>query len=169
MPKPVVVYLKVIDSLNTFVWKVVRWVVVFNIALLLYETFTRYALNRSCIWSTELLEHTIVGGFILCGGYILLRGEHVRMDAFWSRWSPKTKAIVDIAGFALFVYIIVMVVTFVPSTIHAIKFGQVSPSPWRVPYWPIKAVLGMGALLLLLQGIATLIRDIATVMGKRVQ
>lgn len=169
MPKALVVYVRTIGLVNQWIWKRLVWIVLFNVGLLLYETFTRYVLHNVCIWSTELLEHMIVGGVALGAGYILLHEEHVRMDIFYSRWSPRRRAIVDIATFCLFIYIFVIVWTFIPSALKAFRLGQRSATPWGPVFWPIKTVISVGAILLVLQGIAKLIGDIATVRGKPLQ
>jgi TRAP-type mannitol/chloroaromatic compound transport system permease small subunit len=42
----------------------------------------------------------------------------------------------------------------------AVNLGEVSFTEWAVQYWPVKLTIPIGAALLLLQGIAKLIKDI---------
>ena len=42
------------------------------------------------------------------------------------------------------------------------SIGQVSHTEWEIPHWPIKFALPLGGLLILLQGIANLLQDTAT-------
>ena len=158
--------MRAVGSFNERIWKGLIWVVPFIIGLLLYETITRYVFHNPCIWSTELLGHLIVACMVLGGGYVLLKEEHVRMDALYDRWSPRTKAIIDIATFCLFVYLFAVVFTFIPSAVMAFRINQRSATFWGPPWWPIKTAIAVGAIILILQGIAILIRDIATLRGR---
>lgn len=169
MPKPLVAYVRAISLINEGVGKALVWIVPVIIVVLLYETIVRYVFNNPCTWSTELLEHLMVGGIVLSAGYLLHRGDHVRMDAIYSRWSPKTRAILDIATFFVFIYIFIMAWTFVPSAVKAFNLGQRSVTPWGPPFWPIKTAIAVGAILLVLQGIAVFIRDIAAVLRRPLQ
>ena len=72
----------------------------------------------------------------------------------------------DAATFALFVYIIVLLTTSVSATIDSYVTGQHTKSIWSPPLWPLKAGMAAGCLIMLLQAIANLIRDIATIMGR---
>ena len=53
----------------------------------------------------------------------------------------------------------------VESTVYSIGIGERAPSAWRPYLWPIKLVICAGFLLMILQAIAHLIRDIATIRG----
>jgi TRAP-type mannitol/chloroaromatic compound transport system permease small subunit len=45
---------------------------------------------------------------------------------------------------------------------------EVSFTEWAIQYWPVKMTLSVGALLLLLDGITKLIKDLIVLFGKRV-
>lgn len=49
----------------------------------------------------------------------------------------------------------------------SIRFGEISFSDWAIAYWPFKWAIVLGGLLLVLQGIAKLARDIATIRAAR--
>jgi TRAP-type mannitol/chloroaromatic compound transport system permease small subunit len=109
---------------------------------------------------------TMTAGFILAGGPLLLHDEHVSMDAFYARWSPRKKAVMDICTFVLFIYIAVMAFTAVTATYDSFITGQHTKSIWAPPLWPLKASIAAGCIILLFQAVANLIRDIATIRGK---
>ena len=46
----------------------------------------------------------------------------------------------------------------------AYSVGEVSFTEWAIQYWPIKFALPLGAVLLILQGVSQLIKDIAVVI-----
>ena len=47
----------------------------------------------------------------------------------------------------------------IPGAIRAVVLGEHSQSIWGAPEWPVKVAIPLGAFLILLQGIAKLIRD----------
>jgi TRAP-type mannitol/chloroaromatic compound transport system permease small subunit len=95
--------------------------------------------------------------------------SHVRMDLLYSRWKPRTRAMVDVvtAGFLLF-YLIVLLVGGISSTQYAIEYGQKNYSSWAPPLAPIKIVMVIGIALMLLQVIAVLFKDLAKARGEEI-
>lgn len=155
-----------ISRFNERIAQAVNWYVPVLMFILIYEGISRYFFNNPTPWSVELGIFIMMGSAMLGGAGILSLGGHVRMDAFYSRWSPRTRIIVDIATFCLFVYVFVMVVTCYQHTIEAVVTGQASRSYWGPKLGPIKAILATGAALMALQGIAVLIKDILALRGR---
>lgn len=166
MPKILAAYVRIIESSVARLWTGIRWVTVFIIAVLAYAVVKRHFLDTPSITAYELAMFAMTIGFFLAGGPLLLQEEHVRMDAFYTKWSPRRKAIMDAATFALFIYIIVMIITGISATMSSYAAGQHTKSIWSPPMWPLKAGMTAGCMILLLQAIANLIRDIATIRGK---
>lgn len=168
MPKALVIYVQSIQSMNTHLGKILKFGVVVLVGILLIEAISRYGFNTPTVWSIELSEFIFGFYFFIAGGYVLLREGHVKMDAFYSRWSPKTRAIADLATFPLLaVYLIVFVWGGISSAEEALRFGQHTPSIWGPPLAPIKIIMVVGAVLLLLQGVAFLIRDLSIIFRGR--
>lgn len=166
MPESLIAYVKTIESLVARLWIWIRWAGVAIICILAYAVVKRHFLGTPSIAAYELAIFLMTAAFFLAGGPLLLQEEHVRMDAFYSRWSPRRKAIMDVATFALFIYIIVMIMTSISLGVASYTAGQHTKSIWGPPLWPLKAAIGAGCIILLLQAIANLIRDVATIRGK---
>jgi len=146
-------------------WVGLRWATIAIIVILAYAVAVRHGLGTPSITAYELAMFTLTAGFILAGGPLLLQDEHVRMDALYSRWSPRKRAVMDVATFVLFIYIFVMITTAISATMSSYADGQHTKSIWGPPLWPLKAAIAAGCIILLLQAIANLIRDIATIRG----
>jgi TRAP-type mannitol/chloroaromatic compound transport system permease small subunit len=166
MPKPLVAYVRIIESFVARMWVGLRWATMAIIVILAYAVAVRHGLGTPSITAYELAMFTMTAGFILAGGPLLLQDEHVRMDALYSRWSPRRRAIMDVATFVLFLYIFVMAMTAVDATMSSYATGQHTKSIWGPPLWPLKASIAAGCIILLLQALANLFRDIATIRGK---
>ena len=69
---------------------------------------------------------------------------------------------------ALIFFLAVMLWGGIDSTIYAFEVNERSRTVWRPYMAPIKIVICVGVLLMLLQSVAFLIRDIATLRGERI-
>lgn len=169
MPKILVAYVRCIDSMNMWVGKILSGAILVIIGILLIEAVSRYGFNAPTEWSLELSQFVLGAYFFIGGGCVLLLGGHVNMDAFYNRWSPKKRAILDLATFPLLaVYLIVFMFKGIDNVWYSLRYNQHSRTLWEPPLAPIKIIIVVGVVLLLLQGIAFLIRDLATVRGKSI-
>lgn len=167
MPKVLVAFVRGMASANGWLGKVISGAVLVLIAVLIFESISRYVFNNPTSWSLELSGFIVGTYFILGGGYTLLNDEHVRMDSLYNRWSPKKRAMADLATFSLLaLYIVVYLLGGIPNAMRAVRVGERSMTMWGPPLAPIKVILVVGAFILLLQGVALFIRDISIVRGK---
>jgi TRAP-type mannitol/chloroaromatic compound transport system permease small subunit len=161
--------LNAIDTINDWVGKVLSFGVLFMFALVLIEVIRRYCFNSPTVWGNELTQLTFGVYVVLSGGYILRWGGHVNVDIFYGRLSAKGRAIADIITFALFFMFCGMMLAYGGSLAwESLSRLEHSQSAWNPPLYPVKLMIPTGAFLLLLQGIAKLVRDIVTVVtGER--
>jgi TRAP-type mannitol/chloroaromatic compound transport system permease small subunit len=119
------------------------------------------------IWTDEMAQFLLLGYFMLGGAYALQMGSAVRMDVFYSRWSDRTKAVVDVVTIlTLLFYLGVLLWGGIESTAYSIEVGERRRGLWRPYMWPIKAVMVAGIVLMILQVSAILVRDLATALGR---
>jgi TRAP-type mannitol/chloroaromatic compound transport system permease small subunit len=155
--------LKLVDSINDWVGKVLSMGVLFMFALVLTEVIRRYFFNSPTVWGNELTQLVFGVYVILSGGHILRWGGHVNVDILYGRLSTKGKAMVDIITFALFLIFCGMMLAYGGSLAwESLSRLEHSQSAWNPPLYPAKLMIPTGAFLLLLQGIAKLVRDILT-------
>lgn len=167
MPKVLVIYVRHIESMSAWLGKILSGGIFVLIGILLVEAVSRYVFNAPTTWSIEMAQFTLGTYFLLGGAYVLSRRQHIRMDAFYSRWSMRRRATTDLATFAIFaVYLIVLIQSGIDNAAFSLQFSQHSSSEWGPPLAPIKIILTVGACLLFFQGVALLIRDLAIVRGK---
>ena len=57
----------------------------------------------SVVWLQELTQYLFGATFLLAAGAVLLTDGHVRVDLFYSRWSARRRALVDLLGLTVFV------------------------------------------------------------------
>ncbi|MFC1938711.1 TRAP transporter small permease subunit [Chloroflexota bacterium] len=169
MPKALVVFVRSVDKMSGWLGKVLSYLLLFIITIMLIEAVLRYAFDAPTLWSMEMSSFTFGAYVILGGAYVLRNGGHVNMDIMYNRWSPRTRTIVNVITFALLaIYAVTFIRGGISSTDFSFTFNVTSRSPWAPPLGPIKLIVTVGAGLLLLQGVAILIRDLATLKGKKI-
>ena len=159
------ILIKSIDATNDWVGRVLQYFLFAFFILLMIEVVRRYVFNAPTVWGNELAQMFFGAYAILSGGYVLRTGGHVNVDIFYSRFSPKTKAAVDIGtSFLFFLFMGMMVWMGWELAWESLARFETSESAWNPPIWPLKLGIPVGAALLLLQGVCKLILDIFTLL-----
>src|SRR5690606_32557003 len=118
---------------------------------------------RPPLWTQEMSQFTLVAYFMLGGAYSLQLGSNVRMDLLYQRWTVRKKAIVDIFTiFTMIIFLVIMLYGGIESTLYSLEFGERSRSVWRPYMAPVKIIICIGAVMMILQALCFLARDIAT-------
>jgi TRAP-type mannitol/chloroaromatic compound transport system permease small subunit len=147
-----------IDALNRQAARVGRWALLLMLALGTWNVVGRYvglAVGRN-LSSNALIEgqwYLFDVLFLLGLGYALQRDDHVRVDVLQSRWTPRRKRRVELAGTLglLLPFVLVVLLTSVEPTLHAWRIGELSPDPGGLPRTWVKSLIPLG---FLLQGVA---------------
>jgi len=149
------------DRLSKWVGHAFAWCVVVLTLGISYEVVVRYALRAPTSWSFDLGYMMYGALFFMAGAYTLSRGGHVRGDILYRLWPARAQAKLDLFLYFLFFFPGVLALVWA-GTEHAgesWRYREVSVfSPAGVPLYPFKALVPIGALLLLLQGIAEVFR-----------
>jgi TRAP-type mannitol/chloroaromatic compound transport system permease small subunit len=160
-------FLHAIDTINDWVARVVSLWIIALIGVILFEIIMRYEFRMPTIWAHETSVYLFGAMWILVGGCALLRKRMVNMDIFYMRLSPRGKAIMDCCTFVLsFLFTTVLLWKSWELAWNSLLWQEHSETVWRVPYYPFRLMLPLGAFLLLLQLIAKFIRDLGTATGR---
>ena len=165
MPRVLVKFVRFVDRLNRYVGLFAMYLIFAMIGILVFSSLTKFT-PYPPIWTLEMAQFAMVAYYLLGGGYSMQEHAHVRMDLMYSRWSDRTKAIFDaLTVFCLIFYLCVLLYGGFSSTFYSINYGERSYSAWRPYMAPIKIIMVVGMILMLLQAISMLIKDIAKVRG----
>jgi TRAP-type mannitol/chloroaromatic compound transport system permease small subunit len=128
---------------------------------------SRYLFDASSNAWLEIQWQLFAATFLLGAAWVLKLNEHVRVDLVYGSLSPRGRLKVDIAGFLLFFFpfCILMLDMTVPWFLRSFWAGEGSANAGGLPVWPAKALLPLGFLLLLLQGISEFIKRVAALRG----
>jgi TRAP-type mannitol/chloroaromatic compound transport system permease small subunit len=153
--------LGIIDAINRKVAWIIAYLVIPMLLVSMYEVVARYVFNSPTLWGGQIVSLLFVILVVPGGGYLLLQDDHVRMDLLYSNWSPKKKAITDVATFIIF-FAFALALSWKAMEMAWSSVGMLEKSwgAFKGPIYPKKIALALGAVLVLLQGLAQFIRNI---------
>lgn len=160
-------YLRVIDTVNRWIGTIDAPLIVIISAVMAFEVIARYVFNSPTRWSFEVSAFLFFIFAILGGGYTLLHNDHVNTDILYKRFPVRVRAIVDTLTSLLF-FLFAGVLLW-QGTIYALSStqnNQHSGTPWNPPIYPVLWALPVGALFLLLQGLAKFARDLVIALAE---
>jgi TRAP-type mannitol/chloroaromatic compound transport system permease small subunit len=151
---------------------VMGWIAgVLNLLMLFnvfYDAIMRYFFKTGSIALQEMEWHLFAIVFLFGIAYGLKEDGHVRVDVLYDRFSPRNKAIVNLAGTLLFlVPLSVLIIEGSVWYVHeAYTSGEVSGDPGGLPYrWLIKLVIPASFVFLVVSAVGFIIRNINILMG----
>ena len=182
-------YIRTVDAVNYRVGRVIMWGLFAMMAVLLWSSASKTFFLPS-LWTLETAQFVMSAYFILGGPYSIQMGSNVRMDLFYGSWTNHRKAWFDVFTILfLTFYLAVLLYGGLGSTAYSLGYWGDAPlrffselalgseeigrlerssTAWRPIIWPIKAVMCVGILLMLLQTLSELGKDILRLRGDSV-
>ena len=156
-----------VDRINSALGRVLALSIFLVTVIVLWEVFVRGVVGQATTWANETTIYLSACAYLMSGGYALLHRRHVRIDVIYDRLSPRTQARLDLFTF-LFFLIYAGALIWVGTTLAWGSFleGEGTGTPWNPRIWPVKFAIPLAGLLLLLQGIANLLRDLGAASPK---
>lgn len=154
-----------IDSFSELTGKSVSWLTLVLVLITCYDVITRYVFKVSSVAIVELEWHLFAVIFFVGAAYTLKHEDHVRVDLLYSKFSPKTQALINILGTILFLIPFCLLVIYSSRNfvLNSFTIGETSPDPGGLPArYILKSILPLSFILLLLQGVALLLKSIIT-------
>jgi len=158
-----------IEALSDWSGKIFGWLILPISLITFTEVILRYFFNSPTIWSSELIGYLFGVMTFMSGAYCLRHEQHIRLDMVRGRLGPSAKAVLDIttSGFT-YLFLIMLIWQGGLSAWESTQSLLTSGTVWNPPYWPFTWFLPLGALLVALQELDNLIKNIYTLMGKEV-
>lgn len=159
---------RLIDVLNERLGRLAMWLVLAAVLVSAGNALFRYGLNMSSNAWLEIQWYMFAAIFLFGAGYTLKHNGHVRIDILYGRFSPRTRAWIDLAGGLLFLLPTAAIIAWLGWTGFAESYaiGETSPDAGGLSRWPIKLLIPLGFALLALQGISESIKRAAFLAGK---
>ena len=130
-----------------------------------YEVFSRYVMGEPTAWAYEI-GYILTGSHFLLGlAYTLKQDLHIRIDVFTGSMSPRTRAVIDTAAYAVMLPLLTWLAWMlgeylVAGYVRGERSGQSALNP---PVWPFRLVFTVSFALFALQVLAELLKSIARI------
>jgi TRAP-type mannitol/chloroaromatic compound transport system permease small subunit len=153
--------LHAVDAVSTWAGKAAAWLIIALTAVVCVEVFKRYVLNAPTAWIFEANNMLYGALFMLAGAYALAQNAHVRGDFLYGSMRPRTQASLDLVLYIVF---------FLPGIAALLYAGyRFAALSWRIgehssvlaegpPVYPFKTVIPIAGALIMLQGLAEIVR-----------
>ena len=151
-----------LEALNEWVGRLVSWLSLLMVLVTFAIVVLRYAFDLGWIAMQESVTYMHAVLFMSGAAYTLRHQGHVRVDIFYRKYSERTRAWVDLFG-GLFLLMPVCIFIFYESWEYVLSSWQIheaSPEAGGIPgVYLLKSMILVLAVLLLLQGIASVLRS----------
>jgi TRAP-type mannitol/chloroaromatic compound transport system permease small subunit len=156
-------FVRTIDEISYWSGKVFGWLIVALTFVVSIEVFKRYILNAPTAWIFDFNNMLYGTLFMICGAYALAAAGHVRADFIYIYLRPRAQASLDLILYLVF---------FIPCMIGLIYAGSdFAADSWRIgehstvtaegpPVYHFKTVIPIAGALVMLQGLAEIVRCI---------
>jgi TRAP-type mannitol/chloroaromatic compound transport system permease small subunit len=150
-----------IDRISTWAGKACAWLILGLMLVVCVEVFKRYILNAPTSFIYDINNMMYGTLFMMCGAYTLAQNGHVRGDFLYSSFRPRTQAGLDLALYLAF---------FIPGILGLMYAGyDYALDSWRIrehsnvtadgpPVYQFKAIIPIAGALVMLQGLAEIMR-----------
>jgi TRAP-type mannitol/chloroaromatic compound transport system permease small subunit len=149
------------DRISTWAGKASSWLIIGLMSVVCVEVFKRYILNAPTAFIYDVNNMMYGTLFMMCGAYTLAQNAHVRGDFLYSSMQPRTQASLDLALYLAF---------FIPGILGLMYAGyDYALDSWRIrehsnvtsdgpPVYQFKAIIPIAGTLVMLQGLAEIMR-----------
>lgn len=162
--------IRAIERISGISGYMTAWLVAPLIGATVYDVAARYIFNSPTQWAYEV-AYMAMGTHALLGmAYTLREGGHIRIDAFSQLFSERTKALIDLIGYVVFVLPCLLWMTWSLWSYwwHSYVTNELSgQSAWNPIIWPFKLVFFVAFLLLVLQIFAQVFKAVLYLSGQR--
>lgn len=158
-----------INSLNEWLGRSIAWFVLAMVLITFFNVVMRYGFNFGLIAIQESVIYLHSFVFMLAIAYTYKHNEHVRVDIFYSAFSDKKKAWVDLLGTILLLtpFCIYLILSSWQYAANSWALLEGSREAGGLPLlFLLKTLVPLMPALLLLQGIATICKCLLTIKTK---
>ncbi|RJQ65363.1 MAG: TRAP transporter small permease subunit [Desulfobacteraceae bacterium] len=162
-------FARFICAMNDRIGKVACLLILPMAAVVVYEVFMRRVLNMPTSWAFEMTVYIYGAHFMFGMAPALLYDRHVRIDIIVLQMPQKVQLWLRLLTFCFIFVPFVGAFTYAATeyAAHSWAVGEHSWSAWKPPLYPYKTIMPVTMFLLLLQGIATFVREYYELKGEK--
>lgn len=155
------VIIRAIDWLSKYSGQFVAFWTINAVVFYAFEVIARYIFNKPTIWVHESSFLLFGMQYLLAGAYAYLYGSHVAVDIIYNKFPKRGQYGLDIfTSVFSFVFFITLIGTSYKFMMDSIGMRERTMETWQIQYYPVKAMMFVGGILILLATVARLYKDI---------
>ena len=153
----------VVDAISTWSGKAIAWLIVPMFVVLFFEVMVR-KFWQPTIWANDVATLCYGAHFFIAGAYALKLQKHIRTDFLSRNWSLKTQVRMDLVQYLLIFLPGMVMLTWIGMEYawESWELREQLMTTWRPPAYWYKAVIPLSSALILLQGIAEVLKCVKT-------
>lgn len=162
--------ISIIDQINTLIGEIVKWVMPLMVISIVLAVFALSIYGVSSIWWDESAIYLHAIGICLGVAPTYLAGQHVKVDIFYDRMKPDTKALVEFCGFHALLLPVCLTVIWQSQSFVAFawqSFEGSTNSGGIKGIFLLKTALSAMFILLLIQGLSVALRAVVQLRVKK--
>lgn len=158
-----------IDRFTEYSGRAVAWLSLVLALVVCTLVIARYAFRISLPVLQEAALYLHATLFMVGAAFTLKGDGHVRVDILYRGWSPRTRAWVDCIGTLVFLLPVCVLLLMMSWDYVAASWSvrETSSDPGGLPWvWLLKTLLLILPAMLILQGVAELLRRLPVALGR---
>lgn len=163
--------IEALDGFANWCGRATAWLIVPMTVAVTWEVVARHFFRAPTIWAFDVTYMLYGTHFMLGTAYTLMRVGHVRTDMLYQNWSVRRQNAIDLVGYVFFFFPAMAFFLYYgfQESSHSWSIGETSDaSPWRPIVYPFKTVIPVTAGLLIIQGVAEVLKCLYAVRTNRV-
>ncbi|HXE50071.1 MAG TPA: TRAP transporter small permease subunit [Ramlibacter sp.] len=157
--------LRTADLISTWIGKAFAWLIVTLMLMVCIEVFKRYILNAPTAWIYDVSNMMYGTLFMMGGAYTLAQGGHVRGDFVYGSMKPRNQATIDLVLYFVFFLPGILALIWAGWTYFQDSLGmhEQTFNATPLPLYPFKFIIPAAGAIVLMQGVAEIIRCVVCV------
>ncbi len=150
-----------IEGISVWTGRAFGWCILVLTFSVAYEVIVRYVFNAPTVWAFDMMVQMYGALFLMAGPYALAQDSHVRGDVLYRLFPVRWQARIDFVLYILFFFPGMLALFWFGYEIAADswRYEEVSwNSPARIQIYFFKSLIPVAGFLLIVQGIAEMIR-----------
>ena len=154
-------FIRALDWISEHTGQFVAFWTITAVFFYAFEVICRYIFNKPTIWVHESSFLLFGMQYLLAGAYAYLHGSHVAVDIIYNKFPKRGQHGLDIfTSVFSFVFFIVLMGTSYGFMMDSIGMRERTMETWQIQYYPVKAMMLVGGILITLAAISKLYKDI---------
>lgn len=159
---------RLIDSITDKFGAVAKWAVIASCFISAANAIVRYTLDYSSNGFLEIQWYLFAACVMFGAAQVLRVNEHVRVDVLYGLYKGKTQVLIDIFGLVFFLLPVMVTMLYLswPMFVGMYNSGEMSSNAGGLVRWPAMLTLPLGFGLMILQGLAEIIKRVGWLTHK---